>query len=123
MGNRIQEMCLKVKSGAEIVIGEWGLILVIFLASFSSFGLGRLSATESARPPVQVGQAPEETQPRGMVVGGLVVASKSGSVYHYPWCSGATQIKQENQVWFASEDAAATAGYSPSKSCEGLGTE
>lgn len=116
----IQETWQKIKNIAEVVLRDWGLILVIFLGSFSSFGLGRLSATESARPPVSVSQAPMEGEPRGMAVGGLVVASKTGSVYHYPWCSGASKIKPENQLWFTTEDAAKAAGYSPSKNCEGL---
>jgi hypothetical protein len=109
------------KSLLETVLAEWGLIIAIFLIAFSSFGLGRLSATETALPPVTVTQAPEAAGPQGMAVGGLVVASRTGQVYHYPWCSGASQIKAENQIWFASEEAAKDAGYAPSKSCEGLG--
>lgn len=58
-----------------------------------------------------------------MAVGGLVVASRNGSVYHFPWCSGGSQIKQENMIWFTSEEAAKEAGYTPSKSCKGLGGE
>jgi len=104
----------------EGLIAEWGLILLIFLVAFSSFGLGRLSATEQARPAVSVHSAPIETEPRGMAIGGLIVASRYGSAYHYPWCAGAVQIKQENQVWFASEEAAQKAGYTPSKNCKGL---
>lgn len=109
------------KGVLEQGLAEWGLIIAIFLIAFSSFGLGRLSATEKALPPVTVTQAPEAAGPQGMAVGGLVVASRTGQVYHYPWCSGATQIKAENQLWFASEEAAKKAGYAPSKSCEGLG--
>ncbi len=113
-------MWLKVKYGTEVVIQEWGLIIVIFLATFSSFGLGRLSATETARPPVSVGKSEIESEPRGVAIGGLVVASRSGTAYHYPWCSGANQIKPENKIWFQSEEAAQAAGYAPSKSCKGL---
>ena len=111
------------KSLLEGVLADWGVIMIIFLAAFSSFGLGRLSATESARSPVTVGEAPEEAEPRGMAVGGLVVASRTGSAYHFPWCTGASQIKTENQIWFLSEEAAKDAGYAPSKNCKGLGTE
>lgn len=116
----IQAFWLRCKSLTESVLAEWGLILIIFLATFSSFGLGRFSATESARPPVKVGVA-EEAEPRGMAVGGLIVASRSGTAYHFPWCSGASQIKEENKLWFASEEAARKAGYAPSKNCTGLG--
>lgn len=123
MQNRIHEMWLKVKSAGEEALVEWGLIVVIFLVAFASFGLGRLSAVEKARPAVSVSQAPEESKPRGMAIGGLVVASRNGSVYHYPWCAGAAQIAPANQVWYASEDAAREAGYSPAKNCAGLGDE
>lgn len=123
MGSRIHDIWLKVKSSGEVVVGEWGLIIVIFLVAFSSFGLGRLSVTEAAKPVVSVGEAPTVAEPRGMAIGGLVVASRTGSVYHFPWCGGASQIKKENQVWFTSETAAAAAGYTPSKSCKGLGSE
>jgi hypothetical protein len=119
----IQGFWTRCKSLTEGVLADWGVIIIIFLAAFSSFGLGRLSATESARPPVTVGEAPEEAEPRGMAVGGLVVASRTGSAYHFPWCAGASQIKPENQVWYSSEEAAKDAGYSPSKNCKGLGTE
>lgn len=117
----IQETAAKVKWGLEAFLANWGLVLVVFLVAFASFGLGRLSATEAAKPAVSVGEAPLEEEPRGMSIGGLVVASKNGSVYHFPWCSGAAQIKAANKIWFSSEAAAEAAGYTPSKSCKGLG--
>lgn len=113
-------MWLKVKLGLEVLLGEWGLIVVIFLVACASFGVGRLSATEAAKPVISVSEAPLATEPREMAAGGLVVASRGGSVYHFPWCGGASQIKKENQVWFADEEAAEKAGYAPSKSCKGL---
>jgi hypothetical protein len=117
----IQGFWARCKSSLDTALADWGLIIAIFLIAFSSFGLGRLSAREEALPPVSILQAPEAAGPQGMAVGGLVVASRSGTAYHYPWCSGASQIKAENQVWFASEEAAKDAGYTASKSCEGLG--
>lgn len=117
----IQGFWVSCKSYLEGALSEWGVILVIFLVAFSSFGLGRLSAGEEARPAVRVGKASQEAEPQGMAVGGLVVASRTGSVYHYPWCSGAAQIKRENQIWFESEEAAKNAGLTASKSCKGLG--
>ncbi len=116
----IPDIWIRCKAALETALGEWGLIGVVFLVAFCSFGLGRLSATEAAKPIVSVGQAEALAEPRGMAIGGLVVASKSGEVYHYPWCGGASQIKPENRIWFASEEAAQNAGYTPSKSCKGL---
>lgn len=50
----------------------------------------------------------------------LFVASKSGTKYYYPWCSGVARIKEENKIWFASADEANKAGYSPASNCKGL---
>ncbi|MEK7098356.1 MAG: Ada metal-binding domain-containing protein [Patescibacteria group bacterium] len=122
IGANIQEVWLKVKYGFEVAIGEWGLILVVLLVALSSFGLGRLSAGEASKPAVSVSVAPMEAEPKGMAIGGLVVASRNGSVYQYPWCGGAANIKPENQVWFKTEEAAKAAGYAPAKNCKGLGT-
>ncbi len=117
---RIQELWLEVKSGVGGLLEEWGIILIILLTAFGSFGLGRISAGEATKPPVAVRIAPEAAEPAGMYIGGLIVASKTGKVYHYPWCPGASQMKRENQVWFADEEAARKAGYAPSKNCKGL---
>lgn len=121
MRSRIQELWRKVKSGLEGLLEEWGIVLIILLVASGSFFLGRISASEASKPPVAVRVAPEASEPRGMHIGGLIVASKTGEVYHYPWCPGASQMKRENQVWFADEAAARKAGYVPSKNCPGLG--
>ena len=44
---------------------------------------------------------------------GIIVASKKGEKYHWPWCAWAEKIKPENQVWFNSEAEAQKAGYQP----------
>jgi hypothetical protein len=119
----IQGFWGRCKTLLERGIGDWGVILVIFLVAFSSFGLGRLSATEEAKPAVSIGEAPEEAEPRGMAVGGLLVASRTGTVYQYPWCGGAASITPENQIWFKDEAAAKAAGYRASKTCKGLESE
>lgn len=117
----IQETWLKIKNLTEDVVAGWGTILIVLLVAFGSFGLGRLSVLESVRKPVSITQAPSEVSPRGMNVGGLVVASRTGSTYHFPWCVSAAQIASQNQVWFASEEKARQAGYAPAKNCKGLG--
>ena len=123
IGANIQELWLKVKLLADAALGEWGLIMIVLLVALSSFGLGRLSATEASRSAsaaISVGQAPLEAEPKGMAIGGPIVASRTGTVYYFPWCGGATSIKPENQVWFKSEDSAQTAGYRAAKNCKGL---
>ncbi len=58
----------------------------------------------------------EKTQIESM----QVVASKKGSVYHLPWCSGALRLKKENKIFFKNKTYAEKAGYRPAKNCEGL---
>jgi hypothetical protein len=99
-------------------IEEWGLIIMVFVVGFGSFGLGRLSALESAEPPVSIVQAPILQSPEGIYPGGQFVASRTGSVYYYPWC--AENITPDKMIWFATEAAAKAAGYSPAKNCKGL---
>jgi methylphosphotriester-DNA--protein-cysteine methyltransferase len=53
-------------------------------------------------------------------VSGSYVASKNGTKYHYPWCSGAKRIKDENKVWFDTVEQARAAGYTPAANCPGL---
>jgi hypothetical protein len=121
----IQEMGQKIKDYAlprgEDMVAEWGLVAIVFLLAVASFGLGRLSALEDAKPPVAIGDSIAATKPAVLFMGGLVVASRSGSAYYFPWCAGAQKIVPANQVWFQSEQAAQQAGYSPAKACKGLG--
>jgi hypothetical protein len=114
------------------------LVILIILVAFGSFGLGRLSIPDQARVEPIVFEPTSMTSSgqsatilsasikRGMKssltthVSGAIVASKTGTKYHFPWCSGAARIKDENKVWFASEADARTAGYTPASNCKGL---
>ncbi len=127
------------RKGRELLLAATlGLLAVI------SFGLGRLSAFESRTPPVALvmrdpavttaaqtssdSVLPTDVSSNEKVVAetavqthaGMYVASKSGSVYHLPWCSGAKRIKDENKIWFASKDEAERAGYRPAANCKGI---
>ena len=116
----LQELVPKIKPFFEEVVGEWGMILIVLLIGFGSFGLGRLSMLERVRPPVSITNAPTTAEPRGMNLGGLIVASRTGSAYYFPWCSGVDKILLQNRIWFASEEKARSAGYLPAKNCKGL---
>jgi hypothetical protein len=48
----------------------------------------------------------------------LFVASKNGKMYYTIGCSGAKRIKEENQIWFATEIDAQKSGYSLSLTCK-----
>lgn len=103
---------------------------IIILVGFASFGLGRLSRIDEQKSPVQV-QYPQDyeasvisstanTDDIAPADSGLLVASRNGSKYHFPWCSGAQRIKEENKIWFSSTEEAMKAGYSPAANCKGL---
>lgn len=106
-----------------------GLVIFAFiLTATGSFALGRLSAIEDGKRPVEIkydfwemgkGSNFEILSQMDKKLG-AVIASVNGSVYHLPWCSGARTIKSENIVVFDSRDDAEKAGYSPAKNCRGL---
>lgn len=118
----LRDFTNKIKNWGEDAIAEWGMIAIVLLLGLASFGLGRLSALEEAKPAVSIREAPAASGPTEMYMGGLFVASKKGSAYHYPWCSGAQTITAQNRIWFADEDDARRAGYHPAGNCKGLGT-
>jgi hypothetical protein len=59
----------------------------------------------------------DQTPPSGS---GNYVASKNGTAYYLPSCSGAGRIKDENKIWFDTESAAENAGYKKAANCSGL---
>ena len=115
----IPEIGRRIKGLGEGIVREWGIVIIVVLIGLASFGLGRLSALEDERSPVTILEA-KAGDARAMYVGGEVVASRNGSAYHYPWCPGAQSMSPANKIWFASEEAARRAGYSPAKNCKGL---
>ena len=145
----IQELTQKVKELKDrLATREVYTVLLIMVVGFGSFGLGRLSKLQESREPIRIEQltasvgASESPLPKGVsdlsrggVVattpqdapsetilkpGGKVVASKGGTKYHFPWCSGAQRISEGNKVWFNSTDEARKAGYTPATNCKGL---
>ncbi|MEK7178660.1 MAG: hypothetical protein AAB727_00195 [Patescibacteria group bacterium] len=112
------------------------IVLVVVLVGLGGFGLGRLSKLKEAKVPVRIeyprngmlesavngdGAAVSLSDNRAILESeGTVVGSKNGTKYHYPWCSGAQRIKEENKIWFSSEEEARKAGYAPAGNCKGL---
>lgn len=115
-------------------IKDYFWIILIVLVAGASFGLGRLTKIEDAREPIKIESVGEvkgasNLQPASPAGGpptsnlqqaGKYVASKNGTKYHLPWCSGAQRIKDENKVWFDSKTAAEAAGYTPAGNCPGI---
>jgi hypothetical protein len=115
----IQEWWGRSKGVFDEGLQAWFVPALVILVGFTSFGLGRLSASEDSRPLVSVRLA-EGVEMRPMAVGGQVVASRSGKTYHFPWCPGATSMRETNKIWFKDEAGAQAAGYTPAGNCEGL---
>ena len=122
------------------------LFLVLVIASIF-FALGRLSALEEKRTPVQINNSSPQAlnsaevanvvssvstgseanigqarppSPGGEANGGQVIGSKNGKKYYFPWCGTVKMIKPENQIKFASINEARKAGYLPASNCKGL---
>ncbi len=133
----------KVKQLIEENKSDLYIAAIIFLVGMASFGLGRLSVLWPKKEPIRIDQVGEIDQSSRLKSGlgevvnnftkrsdpstspilsskGRYVASKSGTAYHYPWCSGALRIKEENKIWFQTKEDAVKAGYKPAGNCEGL---
>ena len=127
----IKEISPKIKAKAGLLSNnrEIFILLVLIITAFTSFGLGRLSKTESAKTPISIKnnnlatisgilEKPEFSP--SLQIGGRYVASMNSNKYHAPWCSGAQRIKEENKIWFNSKEEAESAGYTPASNCKGI---
>jgi len=137
----IQEVGQRIKGFA---LGERAaLSILLVLVAAASFMLGRLSSDGSGRnvvgdtkaalvvsttlPPQVVSNEVATTSKEVGVAGessakvqGAYVASRKGTKYHLPWCSGARTISEENKLWFTTKEEAEAAGFTPAKNCKGL---
>lgn len=103
------------------------IILIIILVGLISFGLGRLSVISENKTPITVKNLTRSVNLSTSDVDSidnadekLFVVSKNGTKYHYPWCSGAQRINEENKIWFNTKEEAEKAGYTPASNCKGL---
>jgi len=92
------------------------ILAVLLLACAASFGLGYRAGLDAGQGSAVAVSASEPSLPEG----GQVVASREGSKYFLPWCSGADAISQANKVWFKSAADAEAVGYQPAGNCKGL---
>jgi len=110
-------------------------IALLILLVTASFGLGRFTLYEENKVPVvirndtgleeatllsQNGDVKGATTNTVEQSGGEVIASKKGTKYHYPWCSGGKTISPANRITFSSLEEARKAGYTPAANCKGL---
>ncbi len=79
------------------------------------------AATAASGPAIMPGKI--SVVPAGSAVTpkeGKYVASKNGTKYYLPTCSGATRIKEANRVWFSTVADAQASGRTPASNCPGL---
>ena len=106
------------------------LISLVVLISLFSYQLGRISGPKDEPIKIEGGSIQEIFQPdsnirintddanRGVErIDFRVVVSKNSDKYHFLWCSGAERIKEENKVYFNSEEEAIKAGYTLAGNC------
>jgi hypothetical protein len=114
-------MLSKIKNFIKSYEKDVILVAVVILVALISFGLGRLSKIKEGRAPITIQNlSTDKVNTQNNTKDGAVVASKNGTKYHYPWCSGAATIKEENRITFNSTEEARQAGYLPASNCKGL---
>jgi hypothetical protein len=110
-------------------------LCVVILVGLSSFGLGRLSVSNIQKEEdiklentndyivkEEIGKSVKVESSIDNVESNFkerkYLASKNGKLYYTVSCSGASRIREENKVWFATSTEAEKAGYSLSTSCK-----
>jgi len=126
----------RLKEGFDIKEDTF-IIFAIILIGLAGFGLGRISAVEKSRELITIKPANFTTlsstttannlvpvSAAAMISGenakGMLVASKNGTKYYFPWCSGVSKINEINKVWFDSYESAQKAGLSAAANCPNL---
>ena len=92
------------------------IILLIFVSTLSFF-LGKLSVIHQIRNNQTQKIRIIKSQQKNNIE---IVASKNGKVFHFPWCSGAQTIKEENKIYFKNKEEAIKKGYRLAKNCEDI---
>lgn len=127
-----QKIKQKIKMGMMFPPSDLLIVAIIVLVGFAGFGLGRLSVINTQKTSVAIIGEASQIASVGAVAdvlgskgdlekgSGEVVASKNGSKYHYPWCSGAQRIVEKNLISFSSIEKARKAGYTAALNCKGL---
>ncbi len=106
------------------------MALFVFMISLISFGLGRLSIVAQPESLVIENGVPTLSDvEKIMTTGGAqsiglptaqngnFVASKNSTYYYLPTCATVKRIKDENKVWFQTEQEAQSLGFTRGSGC------
>jgi len=117
----LKQIIKKIKGLFTKRVGEWCIgISFVLLAIFNAYGtfvyINEIDESEIVIEKdafsIKFGYLEGKT--------GNYVSSINGSKYYYITCSGVNRIKDENKVYFDTEDEAKDNGYEPSKNCKEL---
>ncbi len=121
--NIITKVLNKIRANwSEIVLG-----IAVVLITVISFNLGKISAISGQKAQINITGGENAGQPgdtRNTLAPAArdqtVVASKNskGKLYHFTWCSGASQIAEKNKITFTNEATAIAAGYTLAGNCQ-----
>lgn len=91
----------------------------VALFAFTAFGFGRATAPAAVKAPLVVEELPilQAKLLAPQVEAGEYVASKNGSRYYPTDCNSANRIKEENRIFFGTEQEALDGGYTRAKTC------
>lgn len=103
------------------------MAVLLILVSLASFGLGRESVVDKEIAADSSGVIFKESSNNFKNLlsdtsssESKIVVSKAGTKYHLLNCPGASQIKNENKIYFGSIEQAEAAGYKPAANCADL---
>mgnify|MGYP001565816927 FL=1 len=123
--------CLESEKRKDVLV-----VIIVILVGLGSFGLGRLSKNQNSG--LRIEYENQRANVIDSISGGFLdanlnsnisqnlpktssgsfFASNRGSKYYSIGCSGGKTIKQENRIYFNTQEEVETAGYELSSSCE-----
>lgn len=117
---KVQEIEKKIKHWWEAYENDLFLVAVMVLLSMIAFGaiiLWRAGFYEVEPRKIVIEEDAFSAHPKQGLGQARFVASINGKKYYPIGCKAAERIKQENRVWFSSEEEAHSMGYMPSMQC------
>lgn len=110
----------KIKVWWEAHEQELFLMGMLVLISSIIFGTGRLWLSHSYEirsREIEIEENAFSMSPPRAETDARFVASVNGEKYYPAGCKAANRIKEENRIWFTSENEAREIGYTPSAQC------
>lgn len=96
------------------------LATCLILIAVIGYNIGKISTAQKTEPTKENPYQANLTRVTPTPIDKRVVVSKKSQsmLYHFTFCSGAKSIKEENKIWFNTEEEAIRAGYKLSGNCK-----